>query len=95
METFKTKSNWLQEYEHVERSREARYFVPIQLRERCLVSADGVLTVLSNEYRLYVHSNACDRSDEEEGDSSQEEDLSHFRLDNLPEDPFGECLGTV
>jgi hypothetical protein len=32
-----------------------------------------------------------DRSDEEDGEASEEEDLAHFRLDNLPEDPFGKC----
>ncbi len=45
--------------------------------------------------RLYIGSDTRARSDEEDGEESQEEDLSHFRLDNLPEDPFGECPSTV
>lgn len=34
--------------------------------------------------------NPAHRSDEEDGEDSHEEDPAHFRLDNLPEDPFGE-----
>jgi hypothetical protein len=29
-------------------------------------------------------------SDEEDGEESHEEDLSHFKLDSLPEDPFAD-----
>ncbi len=62
-----------------------------------LIASTAVLLLL---YLLccYIHlsaavqTNTCaHRSDEEEGEDSQEEDLSHFKLDSLPEDPFGEC----